>query len=160
MLSFKLQQEKIIRNPTLMVQATVTVLLSMRNIPLTTKSVSSTPKTLQPNDMPLAHSFTLLLFFQPFCPRLSIPVFTQAWAFLSPLFSPPPSKSSNLTKPSLMAAERQLCTPLCGACFSCLTRVQCLHSPHVPPVLFQPAIMCARVAQREAELFQYHLPFI
>lgn len=58
------------------------------------------------------------------------------------LFNPPPPKSSNPTKPSLIAAQRQLCTSLCHACFSCLTRVQFLHSPHVPPVLFQTAIMC------------------
>lgn len=64
LLSFKLQQEKKESGIRLLwSRRMLTVLLSMRNIPLTTRSVSSTPKTLQPNDMPLAHSLTLLLFF-------------------------------------------------------------------------------------------------
>lgn len=74
------------------------------------------------------------------------------------LFNPPPSKSSNPTKPSLIAAQRQLCTSLCHACFSCLTRVQLLHSAHVPPVLFQTAVMCLSVAQREAECWLFSIP--
>lgn len=121
-------------------------------------SVCSTPKTLQPNDMPLAHSVTLLLSFQLFffCSLHPI-VYTGLGFSQSYLFNPPPSKSSNLTKPSLIAAQRQLCTSLSHACFPCLTHVQFLHSLHVPPVLFQTAIMCLGVAQHGAEFHSSNL---
>lgn len=94
---------------------------------------------------PLAR-FPTILFYS-----LHPSVYTGLGFSQSYLFNPPPSKSSKLTKPSLIAAQRQLCTSLSQACFPCLTHVQFLHSLHVPPVLFQTAIMCLGVAQHGAE---------
>lgn len=79
----------------------------------------STLKALQPNDMPLAPSLSLSLLppLAPsvFCP--SIQVFTLAGGF-SALSLPSSSiQVLQLTKPPFIAAQRQLCTSLCHACF-------------------------------------------
>lgn len=81
------------------------------------------------------------------------PGFSQSY-----LLNPPPSESSDLTKPSLIDALRQPCTSLYHPCFPCPARVQFLHSLHVPPVLFQTAIMCLGVAQRGAECWLFSIP--
>lgn len=123
-----------------------TELPSVRRYPLNCKTVCSTLKALQPNDMPLAPAPSPSSCNLCFC--LSIWVFTLARVFQHYLFYPLPSKSSILQNPLFTATQRQLCTSLCHACFSALLMfwqfqtALLQHSPHVPPLLLQTAIMC------------------
>lgn len=113
----------------------------------------------------LSHSLLLQLawgFF--FC--LSIQVFTLARLFFSPffhfyLFHPSPPTY----KPPFITAQRPLCSSLCRTCCplsrSCPGSLQSAllpHSPHVPPVLPQTAIMCLSAAQHAAEWRLFSIP--
>lgn len=152
--SFPLQQEKINSNQMLMVQANINGTAVHETFP----RLSSVYECVQHSKDTSAQWYASRSFSHPlalfptilFC-SLHRSVYTGLGFSQSYLFNPSPSKSSNLTKPSLIAAQRQLCTSLFHACFPCLTHVQFLHSLHVPPVLFQTAIMCLGVAQRGAE---------
>lgn len=68
-------------------------------------------------------------------------------------------------KPLFIAAQRTLCSSLCRACCplsrSCPGSLQSAllpHSPHVPPVLPQTAIMCLSAAQHAAEWRLFSIP--
>lgn len=89
-----------------------TLVLSERVLPLSCEAV----KALQPNDMPLTPLFatsSLLLQLVRFC--LSVQVFTQDGAFFSSSISS--IQILQLTKPSFITTQRQLCTSLCHACY-------------------------------------------
>lgn len=158
-MSFKLQQEKRKRNPMFMVHAKINGTAEHeKHSPDYQKCEQHSKDTSAQWYASGSFSHPLTLF--PSILFMSLhPSVYSGWGFSQfYLFNPPPSKSSNLTKPSLIAAQRQLCTSLCHACFSCLTRVHFLYSLHVPPVLFQTAIMCLSVAQLEAEWWLFSIP--
>lgn len=108
-------------------------------------------------------SSSLLLQLVCFC--LSIQVFTQAVFFFSPISSilfhpsPPTYKTSFLSQHK--GSYVLLCVMLVSRSRSCSGSLQiapCRHSPHVPAVLLQTAIMCLSAAQHGGEWRLFSMP--